>query len=694
MGAVQPVRQSAPLVPITSRRVRPRPTDASDGALRPAFGAVLQGHVEQADAGPGESRLNVILKLPPGSSLSTEDQIEAERRYRIIEPIRQAKGQERADLIRSAIATHGLSRSTVYAWLETFEGQGMLGLVRRQRADKGDPRRINSAALDFIVSAVLPKPGEYGELSIAEIHRAYEEERAWRAAHTGKALTGLHLAEYARYIDPATGHLKATAQLPKISSETIRVWLHRFPEPVKTLAREAPDAYQNTQEILSYRDLAALHPLDFVVMDHRMLDVVVMSRASHGWRLVRPWVTAAIDLRTRKWLRFAIVEIPSSTSIVSVLKGVFLDFGIPRALLYDNGRDFTCQYLEGRQIRSRKAGPVGELGDGVRGVLETLDCRVHHAIVRRARSKIIEANFVALANFERGLPWWCGHTPKSRPARFDELLERHERWMKGELKDPVFPLIEEVAALYDDLLAELNEREHCGGEGMQKVTPTGRGWMSPAECWERLIGAVERRTVPADVLGFCFQKRRKLTVRHGELQASFHGRLCHYRLLDSQIRLMELNGREVELAYDPLDLETAAVYTATDGRFIGLANCIELRRMGENAFVADERARRAAKREIKKLIASVHKAVYVPGPLERLDRRRPIRPVRKDPARAEVCVNVPAALVEAAQAAESEKAFSFAASAVDPKLISESPPPASQDDGSDVFQFFSKDADG
>jgi len=281
-------------------------------------------------------------------------------------------------------------------------------------------------------------------------------------------------------------------------------------------------------------------------------------------------------------------------------------------------------------------------------VIETLGIRVHHAIVRRARAKIIEPNFVRTAAYDRSTPWWCGNKPSARPERFDALLEQHERWLAGEAVGPAFPTIEEVSALYSEEMAALNERD-LAGEGMQKVMPTGRGWMCPNECWEKLIGGVERRVAPAEVLQFAFAKRRVVTVQHGEVRATFGGRAYHYRFSDNPVRMMTLNGREVEVAFDPLDLETVAVYY--ESRFEGLAHNVELRRMGERAFVEDEKLRRAARREVKRAIAAAHRDVYVPGVIERAARRAEVMPARVEPERVQIAAAVAPAVMAAAEAA-------------------------------------------
>jgi len=652
-----------------------------------------QVEVEQ----PAEPHLELALTLPGGLNLSVEDQAEALRRYRIIEAIveperfhflwLQNKCQKNK-LIESIAEQHQVSGRTLYTWLKAWQENGLPGLVRRDRSDKGLSKVLTGAAFDFILAAALPRPGVYGELSIREIHRAYQEEQAWRAARATKRLNEFELQKYVRYVDVNTGRLSAAAQLPAASYETFRFWYSRIPEAVKIFARKGDEAFHNTQEILSFRALADVRPMDFLVMDHRLLDVFSMVRAGQGrgWKLIRPWLTAGIDMRTRKWLAAAIVETPSSDSIASVMKSAFLQFGVPRAVYWDNGKDYTCSWLEGRQVKQGSSYRIPKLGDGMSGVLDTLGIRVHHAIIRRARSKIIEPNFVNVANFDRTLPWWCGHRASARPERLEKLIEQHERWIEGKIPDPPFPTIEQIAELYLEQIATLNERPHSG-EGMSKITPTGREFMCPNEAWELLIGGVQRRTVSPEVLQFCFHKRRKLTVRNGEIRVTFDGRQHHYRLSDSTVQLMAFNGREVEFAYDPLDLGMAAIYF--ENRFVGLANQVELRRMDENSFVADERARRVSRREVKKFVEVVHRAVPMANPEERAARRAAVRPQRPvADAGGSITAAVPAEIAAAVEAAKKEAEFRFAEAGAD--LIRASDASAYRDDDPDDggFEFF------
>ena len=632
--------------------------------------------------------------MAPAGALNGSElaQTEARELFRaIIEPIINPERYadlhrafpRRKDLVQHLAEQHRRSARTVYRLLDCYQrAGGITGLVRKIRSDIGRSRALNSASVNFVIAAVLPRAGTYGEMSNADVWRLHEEERRWREQHAGKILGQADRIQYAGYVD-AEGRLLPSAQLSTASYPTFCRQIARIPEVVKLMARRGDDAYRNA-ELISFRDYQSLLPLDYVVMDHRVLDIFTMVKDRGGWKLVRPWLTAAIDQRTRKWLGWCIVETPSSDSIAAVLKQVFVRYGLPKACYWDNGKDFTGHWLEGRRERRRPSAPADGLPKQWTGVLETLGIRVHHAIVKNARAKLIEPNFGRVADFDRTLPEACGNKPGSRPERFEDMLRDHEAWLEGKRSSPPFRTIEQVAALYDMALEDLNERE-LQGEGMRKVTPTGMGWMCPNECWEILIPRVERRSVPEDVLQLCFAKRRELMVRNAEVQVTFGGRPYHYRLTGNRTGLLGLDGKKVELAYDPLDLGRAAIYYGN--RFIGLADCVALRRMGEDAFVEDEKDRRAARREVKRFISAVHQAVPVPETY--LSRRRAVAPTRPDQARVEIPARLPAAIEEAHAATVADRQFSFGAAEPDIEVIKRAP--VSAEDAE--FNFFSDQGD-
>ena len=153
-------------------------------------------------------------------------------------------------------------------------------------------------------------------------------------------------------------------------------------------------------------------------------------------------------MRTRKWLAWVVVETPSSDSIAAALKRLFLDYGLPADAVLGQRQRLHLRVVgrpAQRRLRKRIAWRIC-LGHGVE-VPGTLGVRVCHAIVRRARSKIIEPNFGRDREIRAGLsPEHCAaNKPTARPERLGRTLDQHEAWLREERPARVFRTINEVA---------------------------------------------------------------------------------------------------------------------------------------------------------------------------------------------------------------------------------------------------------
>jgi hypothetical protein len=189
-------------------------------------------------------------------------------------------------------------------------------------------------------------------------------------------------------------------------------------------------------------------------------------------------------------------------------------------------------------------------------------------------------------------------------------------------------------------------------------------------------------------------------VSQGEVRITWGGRLYHYRIAGNDQALLLFNERKVDVAYDQHDLGTIVLYA--ENQFVGLANNVELQRVGEKDFVQNERDRRSALRSIKAFIAGVHQDPIAP-PEERARRREEVRaalPPGKSAHADPACqaMPMPQAIEQAAAAAAADANFSFSG-ASSTALTSETPAPAAgpatlppvagepaQDDGE--FRFF------
>jgi len=126
--------------------------------------------------------------------------------------------------------------------------------------------------------------------------------------------------------------------------------------------------------------------LDLVVSDHHVLDCVVLYRG----KLIRPWITTFQDYRSGKIVGFFPTVKPSSLSIIAAYYMCCIRYGVPKAALFDNGRDYRSKLLNGYKTTARQFTPEGIEEDVevfFQGVLPALGTDVRFTKTYSAKSK-------------------------------------------------------------------------------------------------------------------------------------------------------------------------------------------------------------------------------------------------------------------------------------------------------------------
>jgi transcriptional regulator with XRE-family HTH domain len=189
----------------------------------------------------------VLNEAISGIRISGPPSPEALRRFQAIAPLAVpeefplvAKQFRRQKLVLARTLAHqaGYSQSTISRWERAYRTGGLLALANKTRADKGRPR-FNYAAAEFLLNLFI---GSREGFNVAAIHRAYNEEKAWRTAHADHQITGqFELVRYRAWL--SEGRLRPEAQLPPCSYALIRMWSHKMPELGRFLSGlQAPKA--------------------------------------------------------------------------------------------------------------------------------------------------------------------------------------------------------------------------------------------------------------------------------------------------------------------------------------------------------------------------------------------------------------------------------------------------------------------
>jgi hypothetical protein len=495
----------------------------------------------------------------------------------------------RTALLKKVAKEEGIAWRTVYGWVERFHGDtrgkyaglsGIVALADRSRADKGCGR-VNPAGQSYIRRLVL----DGSHATQRGLHRRYEAHRLWCEKNAGFRIFDPRAQDEIReWLDDEL-RLSREAIPTKLCYDTFRRYADAIPRGQVDLARGEHDKHKNTQVPFIYRRYE-MDPMEFVVMDHRQADVMCAVWDHKGARLIRPWMTCALDMRTRRWLAWVLVETPSSHSITTVVRMLIEKFGRPKNFYWDNGGDFECAWVE--------------------GLMTGLGCNVTHALPGLARSKPIEPNFRRVSIWERNFKTWTGHRTDVRPERLERKEAAFKQWKRTGKGDCPFPTLDELRQTYGVVFDEINARP-LRGTGMGVMAPQGKRWLSPLESWERQASAVAFERVPLSALLSLLRDQRERKVRHGQIRMMFHGVEAIYIPTPEypSAALADLNGKTVDVAVDPLDLGKVVVYYRGD--LVCVCQNLELRGMGEAAFREGMKIQRRitkVQREEQRLVAA------------------------------------------------------------------------------------------
>ncbi|MEK7109661.1 MAG: transposase domain-containing protein, partial [Patescibacteria group bacterium] len=244
-----------------------------------------------------------------------------------------------------------------------------------------------------------------------------------------------------RHLETLCRHLNE----PVPSQATVNRFILTLPKAAVVLAREGPKAWRAKMEPKCHRDLNALMPNEYWCGDHREMDVFVRSDDRDGAKIFRPWLTAWLDLRTRTCVGHVLRLVPNSDGIALALRAGILRFGVPRELYIDNGKDYRCEYLNGKTVTSRNVALSADVTDTLSpGVLSPLGVSITHANPYQAWSKPIEPWFShTFPEWEKSLPGYCGQNGKARPEKLSEEIKRGQLLTMAEFAARIAERIED-----------------------------------------------------------------------------------------------------------------------------------------------------------------------------------------------------------------------------------------------------------
>jgi putative transposase len=245
-------------------------------------------------------------------SLSTLDDVQRQQaldRFHIIRPF-----LEDGVPLTHLAAAQRVPLRTLQRWVRQYREQGLVGLARQPRTDRGQ-RRIPTDLQQLIEGLALQQPPP----TVATIHRlivAVATEHGW----------------------PVPGY------------DTVRQVIQALEPALITLAQQGSQAYQQAFDLLYQRQ--ATQPNAIWQADHTLLDIWVLDEDNQARR---PWLTVIEDDYSRCIAGYLLSFAHPNTlhTALALRQAIWYKdnpdwriCGIPEVFYTDHGSDFTSRHME------------------------------------------------------------------------------------------------------------------------------------------------------------------------------------------------------------------------------------------------------------------------------------------------------------------------------------------------------------
>jgi transposase InsO family protein len=351
------------------------------------------------------------------------------------------------------------SRTTLYRWKRDFAEHGVIGLIpnwsngKDAFSDETFPEEAKLRAQQLFLSPARPSYMSVFDLVLKEAML-----KNW----------------------------------PLPSYDTVKRFLQAIPLSARVMLREGRKAFDDKSAPAILRDMSTLAAMEIIESDHHQVDVAVVDKAGD---VFFPWLTIWYDVRSRKPLGWILSSTPNSDGIRIAFMKTIMEYGVPKAIHIDNGKDYRAKMFRGGlgRFKAEETEIKNDLKPGlIDGIYGSLGIKVHWAIPYNAKTKVIE-RFFRTFRTEFSV-WFRGYRGKNTSEK-PEILNKQTK-----TKD-VFPFDDFKLAVQKWVDVEYCEnRKH---QGLEMRTPN----QVFAET------RIEKRTVrDEELLWLCSQYPRELKV--------------------------------------------------------------------------------------------------------------------------------------------------------------------------------------
>lgn len=284
-----------------------------------------------------------------------------------------------------------------------------------------------------------------------------------------------------------------------------------------------------------------LHANDVWIADNHTFDIISMDEDTGMPH--RLYLTAFLEAKSGVIVGWNVTDNPCGQSTIVALRHGIMRFGIPKAVYFDNGREFLVHDIGGKGHRRRKTDDP-ELEPPT--TLQRLGIEMHNAIPKNAKAKVIERTFATLTmQFARAWEGYCGGTIMQRPESLNRRIKEGKIPCDFEIREAIAQWID-----YD-----YNIQAYGGYETKYKG-------MSRLDVWNKDIKAVGIRKAPEAELNLMLMRSTRIQkIKRDGVFVSVAGEKVWYMDYENTYRHL---GKEVYVRYDPANMMTVRVYDKND----------------------------------------------------------------------------------------------------------------------------------
>jgi hypothetical protein len=323
-----------------------------------------------------------------------------------------------------------VSLSTFYRWLKDFHQEGASGITPRYGMSRGGA----------------------GE-SLTDIEKILLK-RFWLKSTQPTASHAYRL-------------MKENVPYSRCSYQTALRYLNSLPKAYADYHRLGKSRFENLHLPYLEQDIYRYRSLDMVVSDHHCMDCVVDYRG----KLVRPWMTTFQDYRSGKILGWCPSIKPSSLSIIVAYYMCVMQYGVPKVLLFDNGKDYRSKLLNGSIEKVKVLTPEGTTEEGeveLQGIFGLIGSSVRFTRVYNGKSKGRQERYYRLLGeyLAKDIGSYMGSDTRTRPEEAALMF----RSINGMAKRHDIPTWEDFVEAADNMVRGINDRFESHGKGMNGKT--------------------------------------------------------------------------------------------------------------------------------------------------------------------------------------------------------------------------------